>query len=85
MFHTATAVEYYGYREARARDVFMQVKRTEETKMTFERMMMSEMGIKKDVDNHTTFALKAENGVMIYITCSDAMYYIGTSIKIGSW
>lgn len=80
---TATPVEFYGYREAFARDIFMEVDRTNDTIRTFE--ARAAKTLKRNPDNHTTYTIKTSNGIMIYVTCSDSTYYIGTSVEVKSW
>lgn len=79
----ATPVEFYRYREAFARDIFMEVDRNNDTIRTFESMVAKTF--KRDPDNHTTYGIKTSNGVMIYVTCSDSKYYIGTSVEVKDW
>lgn len=83
IYTDATPVEFYPYRQAFARDIFLEVKRNNNTIDTFEKRLARKLH--KETDNHTTYALKTKSGIMIYITCSDSTYYIGTSIEVKNW
>jgi len=84
-----TTTEFYPYRKACARNIFLELLRTHETTKYFEESLCNNINSREGYlvhpDNHTTFAIRTENGTMIYITCSDSAYYIGTEIEIGDW
>ena len=83
---TSVVKEFYARRKALAKNVFLTIDRNHETIEDFEKLMMTRIG--KDPsehENHITFGIKTKNGTMIYITCSDNKYYIGTEVKVENW